>query len=665
MAEPIDYDKLGEANARALARQLGIGTGGGGNNTGSSRFASTVGSGLEGVLTTAVGGFAKVAGGTATVSDALGIMTSALAKVPIAGNSVALILGTFGQGVINANTSLNELGKSGVTFGNDLGMLSLATSGARITIGEFQDMMRKGATSVASLGGNADRGATNFLELSKDLQETTLIQDLVESGVSTKELNDLTLITMMNRRRLDISDETQRAAAIESTSKLAQEMDIIARLTGKSREQQQRELEAGLLKAEVQATLNQLDDEARINYMNMRTAVGPLGENIQSLADEIVTGGIRTAEGTAKMAALGPAGAAFEAALKQQMSARTEDERKAADIALMKAKADINAYQASAEYANQIKYDTTVVGQMARQQYQQNVDANAAAGRANEIAKIQAEAQQKGITLSKEEAAVKAEENLRARAKLAQQGLLPDGEVSEAAKVARAINSANAALKDQTAGLGVQFDELNRKAGAYLASQDSIVQYFNGVISRQKQQDAADAQAGLVKNLLDKAKISNAAAPVTAGPTFDPSTMPQKSTGSLGTVGKFIEDFGAGTMAMLHGREGVVTEAQLKNLVSETFSLGQSSINPKSMVTAMLEELSGGIRTAEGAVGAASQSAPAAEVAQPQVIIPPAMNDLSQGIIQLNMRMERLIAAVEDGANKTARAAKGKGNLLA
>jgi hypothetical protein len=130
-------------------------------------------------------------------------------------------------------------------------------------------------------------------------------------------------------------------------------------------------------------------------------------------------------------------------------------------------------------------------------------------------------------------------------------------------------------------------------------------------------------------------------------------------------VGKFIEDFGAGTLAMLHGREGVVTEAQLKNLVSETFSLGQSSVNPKSIVSAMIEELSGGIKSAEGAAGAAAQSAPAAAVAQPQVIIPPAMNDLSQGIIQLNMRMERLIAAVEDGANKTARAAKGKGNLLA
>jgi hypothetical protein len=661
----LDYEKQAEANARALARVLGIkttGTTGGGAGAG----GGNIGAGLESAFATAVSGVGKLASGTATASDALGIMTGVLSKVPLAGQSVALLLGTFGQGVINANISLNEMGKSGVIFGNNLGLMSEATSGARITIDQFQDMMRKGATSIASLGGNADKGATNFLEFSKGIQETKIVQDLVASGVSTKELNDLTLITMMNRRRLDVSDEQQRAAAIESTSKLAQEMDLIARLTGKSREEQQRDLERGLLKAEVQATLNQLDDESRINYQNMRVAVGPLGQNIQDLADEIVTGGVRTAEGTARMAALGPAGAAFEAALKQQMAARTEDERKAADLALMKAKADITAYQASEAYANQIKYDTTVVGQMAREQYQQNVQANAEAGRRNEIDKLIAEEQRKGITLSREEAAVRVEENLRARAKLSQEGRLEDGTEDPSAKVARTLNIINASLQDQTAGLGSQFNKLNTTVGKVLTSQSEGIQIFNGMISRMKQEDAALAQSGIFANLLKAAKVSNAAEPIVANSNFDPSTPPvKKSTGSLGTVGKYIEDFGSGTLAMLHGREGVVTEDQLKNLVSQTYSMGQSSFNPKSIVSAMLEELTGGIRTAEGAAGAAAQSAPAAAVAQPQVIIPPAMNDLSQGIIQLNMRMERLIAAVEDGANKTARAAKGKGNLLA
>jgi hypothetical protein len=156
---------------------------------------------------------------------------------------------------------------------------------------------------------------------------------------------------------------------------------------------------------------------------------------------------------------------------------------------------------------------------------------------------------------------------------------------------------------------------------------------------------------------------SNSANPAAVGPGFNAGDMPKKSTGSLGTVGKYIEDFGTGTLAMLHGREGVITEDQLKTLVSQTFSMGQSSINPKSLVGSMIEELTGGVKTAEGQAAATAQPAPA--VAQPQMIIPPAMNELAQGINQLNMRMERLISAVEDGANKTARAAKGKGNLLA
>jgi len=50
-----------------------------------------------------------------------------------------------------------------------------------------------------------------------------------------------------------------------------------------------------------------------------------------------------------------------------------------------------------------------------------------------------------------------------------------------------------------------------------------------------------------------------------------------RAGGSIGATGKLIEDFGKGTPMMLHGKEGVITEAQLNNLVQA--AMGSAS-NP-------------------------------------------------------------------------------------
>jgi hypothetical protein len=56
-------------------------------------------------------------------------------------------------------------------------------------------------------------------------------------------------------------------------------------------------------------------------------------------------------------------------------------------------------------------------------------------------------------------------------------------------------------------------------------------------------------------------------------------TAPQfqgRANGSLGSVGKLIEDFGAGTPMMLHGREGVITEKQLTSLMGSLKNVAQN-----------------------------------------------------------------------------------------
>jgi phage tail tape-measure protein len=52
-----------------------------------------------------------------------------------------------------------------------------------------------------------------------------------------------------------------------------------------------------------------------------------------------------------------------------------------------------------------------------------------------------------------------------------------------------------------------------------------------------------------------------------------------RADGSLGAVGKLIEDFGKGTTMTLHGREGVITEKQLKQFGETAMNMGRQTVN--------------------------------------------------------------------------------------
>jgi hypothetical protein len=74
---------------------------------------------------------------------------------------------------------------------------------------------------------------------------------------------------------------------------------------------------------------------------------------------------------------------------------------------------------------------------------------------------------------------------------------------------------------------------------------------------------------GLVEGGLNVAnKVVNFGAEVLNVLKFNDLSGGGKSTGSLGTTGSLIEDFGKGTLTMLHGKEGVITEKQLNNLAA-------------------------------------------------------------------------------------------------
>ena len=578
MGEPVNLSKeslsdLADLIARRSPSGGGTTSSGGG---GGSAIPAGTGASFKGVIDSSVSGLGKLASGTFTAADALGVATGVINKIPVVGDTVANVVGKVGTAGLELNKNLNEAGKYGASLNNDLGMFGKGLAYGRMTSDEFVRGMERGSNGFSILGGTMDRASKNYLALAKDLQESPVARIMQETGISASEMNGFLTQQLSSRRTLDITDAKARQAAIESTLSLTVEMDALARQTGKSRQDQMKDLQAQQSKVEVQAALMQMGEQARINFDKMQTSMGPLGKSAQDLASEIATGGVRTKEGANALAAMGPAGAAFQSAVKQQMEARTPAEKAAAEAAMKRAQQEITQYQQSKQYLDMIRNDTSEVGMARRKQFQENQYINSQIAATNE---------NKGKTQAEIDAKTKKEiaEAQTGKQTAALGATSPDG-----SKAGQAINASKIVAQDIRAGMGPYFDKANQYAGKsvdYLKTITEKMPLLQQGTAEEKTAQMSGAMRSLTPNVLIGPTASSNPANRPAGMPSVTQPAGGRSEGSLGAVGKLIEDFGKGTPMMLHGKEGVITEKQLKDIVGQTMEAGKKlSSTPQNLM---------------------------------------------------------------------------------
>jgi hypothetical protein len=201
----------------------------------------------------------KLASNQAQASDVF----AAFAKIP---GPLGVIAGLFEKLAIFQQTTLTSyqtLTNAGASFGGSLTELRLAASSTYMTLNQFTDLVAKNADAFSIMGGSVDQGVRSFVKLSNSLLASDAGSKLLALGYTTEQVNSgmANYIAITGGRT---AEEMRNTKAITAASaEYLTQLDGLAQLTGKSRQQQEETLKKASQNAAYQQKLLTMDEKQK------------------------------------------------------------------------------------------------------------------------------------------------------------------------------------------------------------------------------------------------------------------------------------------------------------------------------------------------------------------------------------------------------------------
>jgi hypothetical protein len=655
-----------ESIANALGNRGGSASSSGGSGVGSSGAGNALTDSINGV----VNATAKFSTGQYQAADALGNATAVLGRLPGVGNILANTLNKVGGTTLTMNQALNDAGQSGGNFGNRLGEAAEAVLGARMTFSEYTDTIRKNSNTISGFGGSVNQGAKALLEFDKKVQETDVARRLVEAGVAQKEINDAGLVYLNRVVGLQRMSEAEQTKAADSAARFAEELDKNARLYGKSRESQLKDIEAQQKKLNVNAYLNQQDNEGRKAYNDMQAAVNPLGKKFMDAADDITMyGQARTKESRLLLSGLDAnARELFVNAVRAQKEARDPADKAAADAKMQEAIQAINTSQQSKQLGNAMMQAGVTSSEFSRVQAEALAENKTAQAARNAEAQASQEQQNGKLAQGQDAWNARVKQIIEENAKVVtneKNGRDKNGNVDPNAAVGRTLNDLNGTMKDFSAGFGKTLNKAASDAGTEITKSGSVL--ANDIKNALHWRTAEEANRVLDINKL----VPGGASPSARGGYDTSKDVKGKShaIGTLGNFGEFFHDYGsAGFPATLHGEEMVLPKNQLPQFMQQFTSQMKDKIpNPQDL----MKQFQGGMQVPNEVSDMVKSTAKASQnMSTPSANSGSAtLDDLHNDMQRLNKTMELMVAHTEtlkDNSGRQVKATKAMaGNRLA
>lgn len=275
---------------------------------------NTLGQTTAGVIT----GMTNLMSSLANVGNSMESAASAMNAVPVVGGVLASVFGAVAGSAEKLNKAYQTAASAGVTFGGSVNSMVNAASSAGLTFDQFAGLIQKNSESMMLLGGTTEAGAKRFAELGKEIRNSGIGNELLRMGFSTEQINSgmASYVGILGKTGALQNMTTKQIAA--SSAGYLKDLDALAKITGSTREEKEKEQQALLSDAQFRAATAGMDAEAQKQMMAYITSFPK--EQQAAMKDMIATGNI-TSEESVKLAAMMPGAAQQAMAFGQQLQA--------------------------------------------------------------------------------------------------------------------------------------------------------------------------------------------------------------------------------------------------------------------------------------------------------------------------------------------------------
>ena len=196
----------------------------------------------------------------------------------------------------NANTAFRMMAQSGAVGADGLTGLANQAIQAGISFKDFASVTKESAHGLAFAFGDTATGAKKFADASEAM--TPFRRELTALGIGAKQQNEMTAnYIKLQARQGNIEGRSSRDLA-QGSAEYIKRLTALSRLTGKSVEEQQKELDSQMSNARMVGALAEVQgkygEEAASNMKDTAAFISGIDENIGKGLQDALSGNVGT-----------------------------------------------------------------------------------------------------------------------------------------------------------------------------------------------------------------------------------------------------------------------------------------------------------------------------------------------------------------------------------